>query len=107
MRGIVTLFVFCARTAPASAEVIASGDGGFIVEEIRFSGALGPLQQMGASGGLIWKLSAANGGTQVEWTYAVSGFRPGGLGALAPAVDGVLAVQLQRLKRFVETGRAE
>jgi hypothetical protein len=32
---------------------------------------------------------------------------PGGLAAIAPAVDAVLAEQLQRLKRFVETGRPE
>jgi uncharacterized protein YndB with AHSA1/START domain len=48
-----------------------------------------------------------SGGTQFEWTYTVGGYMPGGLAAIAPAVDAVLADQLNRLKRFVETGRPE
>ena len=76
-------------------------------QEIRFTGALGPLQQAGVAGSMIWKLTDVAGGTQFEWTYAAGGYMPGGLAAIAPAVDGVLADQLQRLKRFVETGRAE
>ncbi len=76
-------------------------------QEIRFAGALGPLQQTGVAGSMIWKLTEVAGGTQFEWSYTVGGYMPGGLGALAPAVDTVLAGQLQRLKRFVETGRPE
>jgi hypothetical protein len=76
-------------------------------KEIRFSGALGPLQQMAVSGTMIWKLSDATGGSEFEWTYTVGGYRPGGLGGLAAAVDEVLGGQLQRLKRFVETGRPD
>jgi hypothetical protein len=76
-------------------------------QEIRFSGALGPLQQTGAAGSMIWKLSESAGGTQVEWSYTVGGYMPGGLAAIAPAVDAVMAGQLQRLKQFVETGRPE
>ena len=76
-------------------------------QEVRFAGALGPLQQMGVAGSMLWKISEANGNTQFEWTYSVGGYRPGGLALIAPAVDAVLANQLQRLKRFVETGRAD
>jgi len=76
-------------------------------QEIRFAGALGPLQQAGVAGSMIWKLTDASGGTRFEWSYTVGGFMPGGLAAIAPAVDAVLGDQLQRLKRFVETGRAE
>jgi uncharacterized protein YndB with AHSA1/START domain len=76
-------------------------------KEIRFSGGLGPLQQTGVAGSMIWKLTEAAGGTQFEWTYTVGGYMPGGLAAIAPAVDAVLADQLNRLKRFVETGRPE
>ena len=76
-------------------------------QEIRFSGGLGPLQQTGVAGSMIWKLIEAAGGTQFEWTYTVGGYMPGGLAAIAPAVDAVLADQLNRLKRFVETGRPE
>jgi Polyketide cyclase / dehydrase and lipid transport len=76
-------------------------------QEIRFTGALGPLQQTGVAGSMIWKLSETDGGTQFEWRYTVGGYMPGGLAAIASAVDGVLMDQLQRLKRFVETGRVE
>lgn len=76
-------------------------------QEIRFTGALGPLQQMGVAGSMIWKVTEVTGGTEFEWTYTVGGYTPGGLAAIAPAVDAVLASQLQRLKRFVETGRPE
>jgi hypothetical protein len=75
--------------------------------EVRFTGALGPLQQTGVAGSMIWKLTESTGGTQFEWGYTVGGYMPGGLAAIAPAVDAVLAGQLQRLKRFVETGRPE
>lgn len=64
-------------------------------------------QQTGVAGSMLWKLTESAGGTQFEWTYTVGGYMPGGLAAIAPAVDGVLAGQLQRLKRFVETGRPE
>ena len=76
-------------------------------QEIRFSGAMGPLQQMGVAGSMIWRLTEVTGGTQFEWRYSVGGYMPGGLAAIAPAVDAVLGGQLQRLKRFVETGRPE
>lgn len=76
-------------------------------KEIRFSGALGPLQQTGVAGTMIWKLTESAAGTELEWSYTVGGYMPGGLAAIAPAVDVVLADQLQRLKRFVETGRPE
>ena len=76
-------------------------------QEIRFTGALGPLQQAGVAGSMIWKLTESGGGMRFEWTYTVGGYMPGGLGSIAAAVDAVLADQLQRLVRFVETGRAE
>jgi uncharacterized protein YndB with AHSA1/START domain len=76
-------------------------------QEIRFSGGLGPLQQAGIAGSMTWKLSESGGGTAFEWSYTAGGYMPGGLAAIAPAVDAVLNAQLQRLKRFVETGRPE
>ena len=56
---------------------------------------------------MTWKLTESAGGTSFEWSYTAGGYMPGGLAAIAPAVDAVLADQLQRLKRFVETGRPE
>ena len=76
-------------------------------QEVRFTGGLGPLQRTGVAGSMIWKLTESAGATQFEWTYIAGGYMPGGLAAIAPAVDSVLAEQLQRLKRFVETGRPD
>jgi len=53
------------------------------------------------------KKDGGGGGKSGGLMDTVGGFMPGGLAAIAPAVDAVLGDQLQRLKRFVETGRAE
>lgn len=66
-------------------------------------GTLGPLMFSGAAGHLVWKLEEKDGRTTLTQDYYVGGYYPGGLGALAPAVDGVLGDQLARLKTYVET----
>ena len=70
------------------------------------SGGLGPLQSMATAGSLTIQLSAANGGTKLEGTYAVTGYLAGGMNALAAPVDSVIAQQFTRLKNYVEKGKA-
>jgi uncharacterized protein YndB with AHSA1/START domain len=70
-------------------------------------GALGPMATLGVSGAMGWTLDEHAGRTQLQVTYNIGGYMPGGLAPLAPAVDGVLAGQVKRLKRYVETGRPE
>ena len=65
--------------------------------ELRFDGALGPLQTMAAQGRMIWKIDAAGTGSKVTFIYKVFGHPDGGLSGIAPAVDGVIGEQLQRL----------
>jgi len=65
--------------------------------EIRFSGALGPLQSMPVDGRMLWQIEPAEGGSQVTFTYHVFGHPEGGLAQIAPAVDGVIGEQLHRL----------
>ena len=74
---------------------------------LRFSGALGPLQELGAHGMLTMQFSAANEKeTKLVVTYAVGGYEPAkGLGALAPLVDQVISEQFVRLKHYAETGK--
>jgi uncharacterized protein YndB with AHSA1/START domain len=72
---------------------------------LRLTGAIGPLQEAALAGTMTWNLSQASGGTTVEMSYAVGGFRAGGFRDLPTVVDGVLRGQLGRLKAFVETGR--
>ncbi len=75
---------------------------------LRLSGGLGPLQEMAVTGSMTLRFTAmgsgSTGGTRLEVTYAVAGYMPGGLDALAKAVDGVLAEQFTRLKTYIETG---
>jgi uncharacterized protein YndB with AHSA1/START domain len=68
------------------------------------TGALGPLQSMAVAANMTIQISAAEGGSKLEATYAVTGYAPGGLNALAGAVDGVLNGQFTRLKSFIEGG---
>jgi hypothetical protein len=69
-------------------------------------GALGPLQSIAATGSMQIQLSAADGGTKVEVTYAVAGYLAAGLNTWAAPVDGVLKEQFMRLKSLMEHGDA-
>ena len=65
--------------------------------EIRFDGALGPLQNLAVQGRMIWKIEALEEGSIVTFIYRVHGYLAGGFEGLAPAVDGVIGEQLNRL----------
>jgi uncharacterized protein YndB with AHSA1/START domain len=69
---------------------------------LRLVGGLGPLQALAVSGSMTWQLTPDGAGTKVEVVYAVGGYKPGGLQAMAPVVDSVLGEQLRRLKAYVE-----
>lgn len=69
---------------------------------LRFRGGLGPLQSMAATGAMTWEFEAAADGSDVTWTYAVTGYVPGGFEQMATAVDGVLTSQLMNMKTVVE-----
>jgi hypothetical protein len=62
---------------------------------LRMLGGLGPLQGMGATGAVEFRLSAAADGARVEYRYHVTGFG-------AEPVDGVQLGQFERLKRYAE-----
>ena len=74
---------------------------------LRLSGALGPLQATGASGHLTYALKPNGETTEVTLSYDVGGYVKGGVEPYAAPVDRVLAEQLARLKKQVETGKPE
>ena len=76
-------------------------------KQLRLAGGLGPLQGLAASGAMTFTLKGGDDGTRVTLDYMVGGYMPGGIGALARPVDGVLGIQFARAKRFVETGKPE
>jgi uncharacterized protein YndB with AHSA1/START domain len=71
------------------------------------TGGLGPLQAMAATGSMKIALAPADGGTQLQVTYSVTGYLTAGINSLAAPVDGVLTEQFMRLKNYIETGKPE
>jgi uncharacterized protein YndB with AHSA1/START domain len=74
---------------------------------IRLRGALGPLQAMGVAGALTISLTPVEGGTDLTLTYAVGGYVKDGFDDLSKGVDGVLGLQVTRLKKLIETGSVQ
>lgn len=68
------------------------------------SGGLGPLQQSGVNGAMTWSLTEKDGKTEISWVYDVGGHMEGGLDQISGKVDAVLADQLERLAKTIETG---
>jgi hypothetical protein len=77
----------------------------------RLSGALGPLQELGAHGLLAFNFTPADkantaAGTKLVVSYVVSGYQPDkGFEPIAAPVNSVLTEQVTRLKHLVETGK--
>jgi hypothetical protein len=96
---------FCERLADQGGvrhlEVVFAAPG----KTLRMVGGLGPLQAMALNGVMTFSFAPTAQGTTVQVTYAVGGYTPQGLAALAPVVDGVLSAQITRYKSYVDTGR--
>jgi uncharacterized protein YndB with AHSA1/START domain len=69
---------------------------------LRMTGGLGPLGLMGVNGNMTWEFFDEGEGTRVRFTYAVGGYRPGGLAGIAVPVDYVIGEALGLLKAHVE-----
>ena len=61
---------------------------------LRMSGGLGPLQGMGLSGTLEFRLTAIDSGTRIVLWYRAGGYTPDDLSRFAAVVDTVQALQL-------------
>jgi len=68
---------------------------------LRLNGGLGPLQEMAVTGSMTFQFIEKDGGTDITMTYAAGGYTPMGFQALAPLVAGVLAAQLESLKKSI------
>jgi len=71
---------------------------------LRLRGALGPFQGQGVDGALTFTLKPAGDGTDLTMDNIVGGFVKGGISKWPPLADSMLAGQLIRLKRYLETG---
>jgi uncharacterized protein YndB with AHSA1/START domain len=73
---------------------------------LRMNAWLGPLQELAVAGVFTLGTAKRDGATRFRMTYRVAGAPEAGFEKLAPVVDGVLAEQVARLKRYIETGQA-
>jgi hypothetical protein len=71
---------------------------------LRLRGALGPFQSTGMDGAMNFVLTAKGQGTELQLVYNIGGYTWGGYQALPTTADGVLGLQVYRLKQLIETG---
>jgi len=81
-------------------EVVYAAPG----KALTLAGALGPMQNIAATGSMKIQLSPAGGGTKLEVTYTAVGYLPAGMNTWAAPVDSVLTEQFTRLKNLIERG---
>lgn len=74
---------------------------------LRLQAWLGPLQEQAVAGVLTFGTAKREGQTRLRVVYRVAGGAEAGLDKLAGPVDEVIGEQVQRLKAFIETGKAE
>jgi uncharacterized protein YndB with AHSA1/START domain len=74
---------------------------------LRLRGALGPLGGEGVEGALTFIIKPGKDGVELTVSYVVGGYLRTGPQSWAPIVDEVLDEQVQRLKRYAETGAPE
>lgn len=67
-------------------------------KRLRLSGAIGPLQSMPVSAVMDFAITPGKDGSQIDISYRVGGPASAALDKIAPAVDGVLAAQFERLR---------
>jgi hypothetical protein len=65
---------------------------------LRLEAALGPLQDMAVTGVLSFDLAPDGPGTRIHMTYRVAGVLTMDSAKLAPLVDQVMGIQLERLR---------
>ncbi len=71
---------------------------------LRMRGALGPFQSTGMDGAMNIVLTPKGKSTEVALVYNLGGYVWGGYQALPSSADGVLGLQIYRLKQRIETG---
>src|SRR5690606_4144152 len=77
-------------------------------EMLRLDAALGPLQESALDAVLTFSLKPMEDDTtRLDVDYRVNGSSASGLDRIAPVVDNVLAAQIDRLLRYIDTGKAD
>ena len=113
--GSAANFTFDARAGGCWCETLK--DGGSVLHMsvinvvpgklLRMRGALGPFQSTGMDGAMNIVLTPKGKTTEVAVIYNLGGYVWGGYQALPASADGVLGLQIYRLKQLIETGSAD
>lgn len=74
-------------------------------EQLVMAGSLGPLLYEATAGVMDVKVERTARGSRLTLSYKVAGFANGGAAKLAPLVDGVLAGQLGRYRKYAARPR--
>jgi hypothetical protein len=70
---------------------------------IRLRGALGPFQALAVEGVMTWSIKANGNGSDISVSYAIGGYSKDGFDNLSKAADQVLAVQIERLRKLIDS----
>jgi len=70
---------------------------------LRLRGALGPFQALGVEGSMTWTVKAGANGTDISVSYILGGYAKDGFEGASKAADQVLGVQIERLRKFIES----
>lgn len=68
---------------------------------LRLLGGLGPLQGMGLSGAMEFRLAPVAQGTRITLSYRAGGYTPDDLGKFVPVIDKVQGLQLGGLADYL------
>ncbi|MDI1297047.1 MAG: ATPase, partial [bacterium] len=71
-------------------------------QQLRLSGALGPLQSEAVTGTLSFVIAPSAYGARITMSYAVGGYLRGGAAPMATTVDQMLGEQLDGFKRVAD-----
>jgi len=94
---------FCELIRTTGEDNIKSSDGSVQHMRVIYAGGLGPLQGEAVTGTLTLQMQAQDGKTAVRFTYKVGGYMEFPVEEIAPAVDGVIGEQLNRLSALFDT----
>jgi uncharacterized protein YndB with AHSA1/START domain len=72
---------------------------------LRMLGGLGPLQGLGLSGAMDWRLEPADAGTKITLHYVAGGYTSTDLVKFAPIVDQVQGQQLAALAAYLSKNK--
>ena len=70
---------------------------------LRLRGALGPFQSLAVEGVMTFSVKPGANGSDISFSYAVGGYSKDGFDNLSKAADQVLGLQIERLRKLIDS----